>query len=129
MASTSAKNILLSQAKVGQIQEEGAPAQLNYHMLLEDEEMVIKVEIPGVDPSKVLVHCDASILYVDCERGTMTLPIEASLDTNDIKADIHWGLLTLRVPRRAARAVKINILETPAPRGKATGATKVSEES
>jgi hypothetical protein len=41
----------------------------------------------------------------------MSLAIDAGLDIDDIKADIKWGLLTLRIPRRAARSVKINVLE------------------
>ena len=110
MASTSSKNLMLSRSNAGQ-PTEFTPQQLSHGAALEEDSLVVKVEVPGVNPAEIGVHCDASVLYVECERGTMTLPIDAGLDTNEITADVKWGMLELRIPRRASRAVKINIHE------------------
>ena len=116
MASTATKNIMLSQSKIGQPSEYGTPNALTFQATVEDDDMIVKIEVPGVDPTGVGVHCDASILYVECTRGSMSLPIDAALDTGDISADIQWGMLTLRIPRRAARAVKVNIHDSASTR-------------
>lgn len=128
MSTTATKNQLLSQIKLAQ-SPNGVVAQLSFQTTIEESEMTVTIEIPGVNPAEVSVHSDASILYVECERGSMSLPIEPIFDTNDVKAEIQWGLLTLRIPRRASRAVKVNILDAvpPKPTTKATP-TKFTEK-
>jgi len=111
MASTNTKSLLLSRQGIGQ-PVEGTSNALNYRTSTEDKSLIIQVEVPGVDPQDIDVNFDSSILCVEAPTGTMSLAIDAGLDIDDIKADIKWGLLTLRIPRRAARSVKINVLES-----------------
>jgi HSP20 family molecular chaperone IbpA len=111
MSNTTTKNLLLSRQSIGQ-GVEGTSNALTYRTCTEDKSLIIEVEVPGVDPAEIDVNFDSSILCVEAPSGTMSLAIDAGLDIDDIKADIKWGLLTLRIPRRSARSVKINVLES-----------------
>jgi HSP20 family molecular chaperone IbpA len=110
MSNTTTKSLLLSRQNIGQAVE-GTSNALTYRTETEDKSLIIEVEVPGVDPADIDVNFDSSILCIVAPSGTMSLAIDAGLDIDDIKADIKWGLLTLRIPRRAARSVKINVLE------------------
>jgi HSP20 family molecular chaperone IbpA len=110
MSNTTTKNLLLSRQGIGQATE-GTSNALTYRTNTEDKSLIIEVEVPGVDPAEIDVNFDSSILCIEAPSGTMSLAIDAGLDIDDIKAEIKWGLLTLRIPRRAARSVKINVLE------------------
>lgn len=111
MASTTTKNIILSQSRLGQ--SELKPFTTLNHTTTHDETTTtIKIEIPGVDPASVDVNCDNNLLHVECERGELTLNIDPSVDVSKIKADIMWGMLTVTVPapsKPAAQNIKINI--------------------
>jgi HSP20 family molecular chaperone IbpA len=119
MSNTTTKSLLLSRQGIGQAVE-GTSNALTYRTSTEDKSLLIEVEVPGVDPATIDVNFDSSILVVEAPTGTMSLAIDAALDIDDIKADIKWGLLTLRIPRRSARSVKINIFE---------GAAKVTDKT
>jgi HSP20 family molecular chaperone IbpA len=119
MSNTTTKSLLLSRQGIGQAVE-GTSNALTYRTSTEDKSLVIEVEVPGVDPATIDVNFDSSILVVEAPSGTMSLAIDAALDIDDIKADIKWGLLTLRIPRRSSRSVKINIFE---------GAAKVADKT
>lgn len=110
MSNTTTKSLLLSRQNIGQAAE-GTSNALTYRTETEDKSLIIEVEVPGIDPADIDVNFDSSILCIVAPSGTMSLAIDAGLDIDDIKADIKWGLLTLRIPRRAARSVKINVLE------------------
>jgi HSP20 family molecular chaperone IbpA len=110
MSNTTTKSLLLSRQNIGQAVE-GTSNALTYRTETEDKSLIIEVEVPGIDPADIDVNFDSSILCIEAPSGTMSLAIDAGLDIDDIKADIKWGLLTLRIPRRAARSVKINVLE------------------
>lgn len=111
MSSVTTKNLMLSQRK-GEPQEELAPMILSHTSKLTEENTEIKVEIPGVDPSTVDVNIENNTLFISCERGSLTLPVNQSIDTSKIKADILWGMLTLTIPLPtppASRAIKVSI--------------------
>ena len=110
MSNTTTKSLLLSRQGIGQ-GVEGTSNALTYRSATEEKSLIIEVEVPGVDPADIDVNFDSSILIVEAPTGSMSLAIDAALDIDDIQADIKWGLLTLRIPRRAARSVKINVLE------------------
>jgi HSP20 family molecular chaperone IbpA len=131
MSNTNTKNILLSQSKIGQ--NESVPVMaLIYTTVktgLSDE---VKVEVPGIDPSTILVNLENNQLQVTCNRGELTLPIDPTVDVSKIKADIMWGLLTLSIPLPEvpeARTIKVSVHDsapTPAkkPAAKNHGATE-----
>ena len=111
MSTVSAKNLILSQPKTSQT--EPAPTSVLTHTLSTDDSTItIKIEIPGVDPSTVDVECEGTLLQVSCERGEFVHPLDPTIDTSEIKADIQWGLLTLTIPMPAppvSRSIKVSV--------------------
>lgn len=114
MSQVGNKSLLLSQPK--SVQTEGIPVvTLPHTSTLTETATEIKVEIPGVDPSTVDVNFEGNTLFVKCERGELTLPVNPSVDTAKIKADILWGMLTLTVPLPTppeSRSIKISVHDT-----------------
>ena len=110
MGSTT-KNLLLSQPKVGQF--EGVPATYLTHSVEHRQDHTeIRVEVPGIDPSTVNVEFDNNTLHVECALGVLTLPVDPTVDTSKIKADIVWGMLILTVPlpkTPESRSIKVCI--------------------
>lgn len=108
------KSLLLSQPK--SIQGEGPViVTLPHTSTLTESATEIKVEIPGVDPSTVDVNFEDNTLFIKCERGELTLPVNPTIDTTKIKADILWGMLTLTVPLPAppeSRSIKVSVHDT-----------------
>jgi HSP20 family molecular chaperone IbpA len=133
MASTATKNIMLSQQKVGQGDHTQAPT-LPHTSVQNGTVTEIKVEVPGIDPSTIEVGFEDNLLQVHCEKGVLALPVDPTVDTSKIKADILWGLLTLLVPLPvppAARNIKVSIhdaVPTKKPAVKAQTATLTEEE-
>ena len=119
MSSTTTKNILLSQPKIGNGGEISA-APLTHFVSEEGSYTVVKIEIPGVDPATVSVQCENNVLSVECSKGSFTMPMEPTSDISKIKADIQWGLLTLSIPVPEApptRTIKVSVhdfVEKPA---------------
>lgn len=114
MSATITKNIILSQPKMGQNTEVALPT-LPHTTSQEGSHTVVKIEIPGIDPSTVGVNCENNTLYVDCEKGAVIIPLTPTSDITKIEADILWGMLTIRVPVAeppAARAIKVSVLDT-----------------
>lgn len=111
MSQVANKSLLLSQPKSGQT--EGTPVpSLPYVSTLTDTATEIKIEIPGVDPSTVDVNFEDNTLSVTCDRGELTLPVNPSIDTSGIKADILWGMLTLSIPLPTppeSRSIKVSV--------------------
>jgi hypothetical protein len=118
MSNTLTKNLVLSQSRAGQPTEE-CFGILTHSALIKDGTQQFSIEVPGVDPEEIQVYCDAGILSVECPRGQLSLAIDVGLDTNEIKADAKWGMLTLNIPKRPSRAVKVQIIN---------GNVSVSEE-
>ena len=127
MSATITKSIILSQPKMGQNPEVSAPS-LPHTTSQEGSHTVVKIEIPGVDPSTVEVNCESNTLYVDCEKGSVIVPLVPTSDITKIEADILWGMLTIRVPVAeppAARTIKVSVLDAVPTR---KTATKFTEE-
>lgn len=114
MSSTSAKNILLSQPKIGQGDTSGN--QTLTHTVTRDEKSTsVKIEIPGVDPSTVQVNCEGTLLRVHCEKGELVYPLDPLINFADVKANILWGMLTLTIPVPAPpepHSVKVSIYDS-----------------
>ncbi len=87
------------------------------------EGLVLRVELPGVDPAAIAVEVDAGVLSIRAERreetrsdgryhlrerraGTFTyrLALPADLDAAAIRAEAKHGVLTVRVPQSADAA-------------------------
>lgn len=97
MSSTTAKNLLLSQPKIGQ--SDTVPVTILPHSTIEGEtSRFIKIEVPGINPTTINVDCVDNKLFVECERGELVLPLDATTDFSEISADIQWGMLTIKVP-------------------------------
>ena len=126
MSQVANKSLLLSQPK--SVQVEGTQiVTLPHTSSLTETATEIKVEIPGVDPSTVDVQFEGNTLFIKCERGELNLPVNPTIDTTKIKADIQWGMLTLTVPLPTppeSRSIKVSVHDTVK---KAPG--KLSEES
>jgi HSP20 family molecular chaperone IbpA len=111
MSQVASKSLLLSQPKSGQ--SENVPVRaLTHTSALTENSTQIKVEVPGVDPATVDVNFEDNTLFVKCERGELTLPVNPTVDTTKIKADILWGMLTLTIPLPSppeARSIKVSV--------------------
>ena len=114
MSQVANKSLLLSQPK--SVQNEGPIiVTLPHTSTLTESATEIKVEIPGVDPSTVDVNFKDNTLFVKCKRGELTLPVNPTIDTTKIKADILWGMLTLTVPLPAppeSRNIRVSVHDT-----------------
>jgi HSP20 family molecular chaperone IbpA len=129
MASTTTKNILLSQIKAGQGDAVQLPS-LAHNSTTTDSHTEVQIEIPGVDPSTVSIHCEGTVLEVSCPKGAVNVPINALSDASKIEADILWGMLTIKVPlppEPVSRDIKVNVVDVvkkvphKAPEKKVTG--------
>jgi HSP20 family molecular chaperone IbpA len=81
------------------------------------------VEIPGIDPSTVNVEFDNNTLHVECASGVLTLPVDPTVDTGRIKANILWGMLTLTVPLPKppeARSIRVSVYDAAPPAAPST---------
>ena len=111
MSSIATKNILLSQSKIGQ--SEGSYVPTLVHTSTQGEKTTeVKVEIPGIDPATVHVGLENNTIQIQCGKGELTLPVNPTVDTTKIKADIMWGLLTLVIPvpePPVARTIKVSL--------------------
>jgi HSP20 family molecular chaperone IbpA len=132
MSNTTTRNLVLSQPKSGQSDNTQTPT-LPYTSVQTGTVTEIKVEVPGIDPSTIEVGFEDNFLQVHCEKGVLALPVDPTVDTSKIKADILWGLLTIVVPLPvppAARNIKVSIHDAvPAKKPAAKAhATAVTEE-
>jgi HSP20 family molecular chaperone IbpA len=115
MSSTTVKNLILSQPKVGQTEGTATPVLKQTTNTIGDK-TVVEIEIPGVDPASVVVNCDNNTLFVSCPRGEVIVPLHPTCDTSAISAEIMWGLLTLTIPMPVAppaHAIKVSIHDAP----------------
>jgi len=113
MASTTTKNILLSQIRAGQGDTVQLPS-LVHNSTTTESHTEVQIEIPGVDPSTVSIHCEGTVLEVSCPKGAVNIPINALSDVSKIEANILWGMLTLKVPippEPVSRNIKINVVD------------------
>lgn len=115
MSNVLVKNLVLSQPKAGLGENGPVTPTLSHTSSSVGEATTVEVEIPGVDPSTVEVNFIGSTLHVSCERGELTLPLNANTDTSKITAEILWGLLTLTVPTPAppaAGSIKVSVKDS-----------------
>jgi HSP20 family molecular chaperone IbpA len=114
MASTTTKNMLLSQPKIGQ-SEIISTVTLTHTVINTEEAIEIKAEVPGVDPSTIEVSFEDHTVYVRCEKGVLSVPVTPVVDITRAKADIVWGMLTLIIPLPeppASGKIKVSIYDT-----------------
>lgn len=114
MSSTLTKNIVLSQQRIGQ-NSEPAVTSLPCTVHQGEDNLILKVEIPGVDPSTVNVSSEGTVVRVECERGTHTHLVDPTTDISKIRAEIQWGMLTLTIPNPPSpvnKEIKVNLLDS-----------------
>ena len=84
---------------------------LNYRIISEENSAVAEIEVPGVDPSEVKVQIEGRSLSVETPRGNAYITIGQRLAPDDAVASLKHGLLTIRIPKRDARVVKVQVSE------------------
>lgn len=84
---------------------------LNYEIKPGEDAVTAQVEVPGCSPSDVSVSCEGRAIHVVTPRGNAYFTVGARIDMDNIEASIRHGLLTLRVPKRAARKVEIQVTD------------------
>jgi HSP20 family molecular chaperone IbpA len=82
---------------------------LNYRITTEDDAAIAEVEVPGVSPSDVKVRIEGRSLTVETPRGSAYFTIGQRIDAEHTTADLKHGLLTLRIPKRDAKVVEVNV--------------------
>jgi HSP20 family molecular chaperone IbpA len=116
MSNTTVKDLRLSRSAATMAPEPEFVTPTLHHEISHGESKIsVTIEIPGVDPETVDVHCEDNCLLVSCSKGTATVPFDPTTDVSKISADIQWGLLTVTIPAPAAppsRAIKINLHDT-----------------
>lgn len=105
------------------------PAAMPMDAWQEDGEFVVAFDLPGVAPDTVDLNVERNVLTVRAERRDPTQPnvelvvaerprgvfsrqliLGDTLDTENIKATYHFGVLTLRIPvAEQAKPRKIEI--------------------
>ena len=111
MADTNTKNIILSQSKVGQGDDTRIPT-LSHTAIRTATSTEVKIEVPGVDPSTIVVGFENNQIQVQCQRGSLSFAVDSTIDTSKIKADVVWGMLTLSIPLPevpVSRSIRVNI--------------------
>jgi HSP20 family molecular chaperone IbpA len=114
MSNVATKSLTLSHPKANQTETIAAPP-LVYTTENTETSIETKVEIPGVDPATVNVDFKSGAVFIQCERGVLTVPVDPTVDPAKIKADILWGMLTLSIPLPkppVARSIKVNVSDT-----------------
>ena len=86
-------------------------AGLNYRISSEDDSAVAEVEVPGVSPEDVKVRIEGRSLTVETPRGNAFFTLGQRIDADHTTANIKHGLLTIRIPKRDARVVQVNVSE------------------
>jgi HSP20 family protein len=99
-----------------------------------DQNLVMKAELPGINPDDVEIRVEDNTLYLKGERklenevkeenlhrversyGTFTrsFALPSSIDSDKVTAEYKDGILTLTMPKREEakpRTVKINVLK------------------
>jgi HSP20 family molecular chaperone IbpA len=84
---------------------------LNYRILSEDNAAVAEIEVPGVNPSELKVRIEGRSLSVETPRGNAYVTIGQRLSPDEAKASLKHGLLTIRIPKRDARVVEVEVHE------------------
>ena len=84
---------------------------LSYEIKPNKNEVVAEVEVPGCAPADVKVTCEGRAIHVETPRGNAYFTVGARIDMDHVTASIQHGLLTLRVPKREAKTVKVEVLE------------------
>jgi HSP20 family molecular chaperone IbpA len=82
---------------------------LNYQIDSGDEFATVEVEVPGVEPSDIKVRIEGRSLSVNTPRGSAFFTIGQRIDAEGTKADLKNGLLTLKIPKREAKIVEVNV--------------------
>ena len=82
---------------------------LSYEIKSGDDAVVAEVEVPGVDPKDVKVRVEGRAVHVETPRGNSYFTIGSRVDSEHVTASIRHGLLSLRVPKREARTVEVQV--------------------
>jgi len=86
-----------------------APRGLSYEIKPDEDAVIAEVEVPGVDPKDVKVRLEGRAIQVETPRGSVYFTIGSRVDQDGVTATIKHGLLSLRVPKRAARKVEVTV--------------------
>ena len=84
---------------------------LNYEIKPGEDAVFAEVEVAGCSPADVKVTCEGRAIHVETPRGNAYFTVGARIDMDHVAASIQHGLLTLRVPKREARKVEVQVLE------------------
>jgi len=100
------------------------------------DQFIVKLDLPGVDPARIDLDVESSVITVRAERGpevpegveavaterrwgsfSRQLVLGEALDTENVQAEFDGGVLTLRVPitpQAKPRKIAITSSQTPA---------------
>lgn len=72
---------------------------------------VTDVEVPGVDPKDIKVHVEGRSLTVETPKGRAYMTLGQRLNGDEVTASLKHGLLTIRIPKREARVIQVEVHE------------------
>jgi len=109
MANTTKKDAVLVSRGMREGNFTTTTGQLDHRITELDDALLLSVEVPGVDPETIELEETGDTIVINCDRGVLVYPIEASLDQSKLDASVKWGMLDIHIPRRQGRSVKIQI--------------------
>lgn len=77
----------------------------------EGDNVVVEVEVPGIEPSDIKVSIEGRSLLVETPKGNHYLTVGQRLETEEATARIKHGVLTVTIPKREAKTVQVNVSE------------------
>lgn len=85
--------------------------QLNKRVNVDGNFAVIEVEVPGVTPDSIKVKVEGRSVSVETPKGNCFVTLGQRLDTDGTTANLKYGLLTIRIPKRDAKIVEVSVSE------------------
>src|SRR3954447_16453715 len=122
----------LTQSLMGSLGTAARPAAMPLDAWRADDELVVELDLPGVDPASIDVDVERNVLTVRAERAVRASDAELltaerprgifsrqlflgdSLNTEQVSAQYTHGVLTLRIPvaeKAKPRKVQVQAVE------------------
>lgn len=83
------------------------PNALSYDIKSDDDNVYAEVEVPGVNPKDVIVRVEGRAIHVETPRGSSYFTVGSRVDSDNVRASVKHGLLTLIIPKRQAKTVAV----------------------
>ena len=76
-----------------------------------ESELSYEIEVPGVPPDKLKLKVEGQKIILNCPRGNyhIAIPSGANVDTENTKAKLKYGILTVTLLKKKSPYVEISV--------------------